>query len=422
MRERFTTLSMLALRSLWHRRFTVALLIISIALSSTLLLTVERIRTEMRDSFSNTVSGTDLLVGARSSPIQLLLYAIFHKGNATQNVSWKTYQDIKSNAKVAWTIPISLGDSHKGFRVVGTENSFFEHYHYGNKRPINFEKGGNPFTSLHETVIGAKVAKALHYKLGDEIIIAHGLGDISFSKHSKHPFEITGILQPTGTPIDNVVLVGLEALEAIHAGWKQSFSAYLKPGGQAETHALAPESITAFLIGLKSRVAIFHVQRAVNEYKEEPLQAVIPGVTLMDLWNTLSMVETTLLAISVMVTLISIIGMVALMLATLNERRREMALLRALGARASDIFLLIVGEAFATTLIGVALALGLLSLISLFAGDWLESYYSVRVVLRMPTPTEWSIMGGILAAGVISSVIPAARAYRHSLVDGMTPR
>lgn len=418
MRERISTLGLLALRSLWYRRYTIALLVISIALGSALLLTVERIRTEMREGFANTVSGTDLLVGARSSPVQLLLYSIFHMGNATQNVSWKTYQEIKSNPRVAWTIPISLGDSHKGFRVVGTTNDFFEHYRYGSKRQLQVN-GKAGFSTLTDTVIGYKVAKALGYKLGDKIVVAHGLGKISFSTHDKHPFEITGVLKPTGTPIDNAVLVGLDALEAIHAGWKM---AAFQPGTQEGAQALTPDSITAFLVGLKSRVAIFQVQRAVNDYRQEPLLAVIPGVTLMDLWNTLSVVETTLLALSALVTVISLIGMIALMLATLNERRREMALLRALGARAGDVLLLIVGEALVTTTCAVLLALGLFYGITLLGSDWLETTYSLRLGTRAPSLFEWQLMGGVIGAGVICSLLPAIRAYRQSLVDGMTPR
>jgi len=420
MRERFSTLSLLAFRSLWYRRYTVSLLILSIMLGSTLLLTVERLRTEMRESFANTVSGTDLLVGARSSPIQLLLYAIFHKGNATQNVSWKTFQEFSQHPKVAWTIPLSLGDSHKGFRVIGTSNAFFEHYRFGSKRNIELQ-GTTGFSSLYDTVIGAKVADALHYQLGDEIVIAHGLEDISFSRHGKHPFRVTGIMKPTGTPIDNAVLVGLDALEAIHAGWNAG--SFLKPKthNANATQTLAPESITAFLVGLKSRVAIFQVQRTVNDYKQEPLLAVVPGVTLMDLWNTLAVVETTLLALSILVTLISLIGMVALMLATLNERRREMALLRALGARAGDVLLLIVGEAFLTSMLAVTLALGLFNAIVLFAGDWLETAYSLRLTLSLPSPMEWALMAGIVVAGMLCSLLPAIRAYRQSLIDGLTP-
>lgn len=417
MRERLSTLGLLAIRSLWYRRYTITLLVISIALGSALLLTVERIRIEMREGFANTVSGTDLLVGARSSPVQLLLYSIFHMGNATQNVSWKSYQEIKSNPRVAWTIPISLGDSHRGYRVVGTTNDFFEHYRYGSKRELQVD-GKRGFSTLTDTVIGHKVATTLGYKLGDKIVISHGLGKISFSKHENHPFEVTGVLKPTGTPIDNAVLVGLDALEAIHAGWKM---AAFQPGTQADK-ALTPDSITAFLVGLKSRVAIFQVQRSVNEYRQEPLLAVIPGVTLMDLWNTLSVVETTLLVLSVLVTLISLIGMIALMLATLNERRREMALLRALGARAGDVMLLIVGEALLTTTTAVLLALGLFYGITLLGSDWLETTYSLRLGARAPSLVEWQMMGGVILAGIICSLLPAVRAYRQSLVDGMTPR
>lgn len=434
MRERFGTLSLLAIRSLWHRRYTVSLLIVSIMLGTALLLAVERLRSEMRESFANTVSGTDLLVGARSSPIQLLMYAIFHKGNATQNVSWETYQAFSNHPKVAWTIPLSLGDSHKGFRVIGTTNAFFEHYRYGQKRSLSVD-GAPGFSGLYDTVIGAAVAEALGYALNDEIIIAHGLEDIGFSRHGNHPFRVTGIMQRTGTPIDNAVLVGLDALEAIHAGWKPgsflnnglsgngapTLSHTTTPTANAPVAVLTPTSITAFLVGLKSRVAIFQVQRAINDYREEALLAVVPGVTLMDLWNTLAIVETILLALSILVTLISLIGMVALMLATLNERRREMALLRALGAHASDILFLIVGEALLTTLCAVTLSLGFFNIAVLVGGNWLETTYSLQLSVGLPSAREWLILSGIVMAGVLGSVLPAIRAYRQSLIDGLTP-
>lgn len=419
MRERITTLGLLATRSIWYRRYTALLLLFSLSMSTALLLAAERLRSELRTSFTNTVSGTDLLIGARSSPLQLLLYTVFHKGQATQNISWRTVQALQEHPKVAWAIPLSLGDSHKGFRVIGTDTRFFQHFKFGGKHSIGFSQGG-PFSMPFDVVVGANVAESLKYRLEDRITIAHGLEDVAFSKHDKHPFRISGIMTRTSTPIDNAVIVSLESLEAIHAGYTASFlSSALQRGTNA---TLSPESVTALMLGLKSRAAIFQVQRWVNEFRAEPLLAVIPGVTLMELWNMLSLVEAAMMAVIGLVTLIGLISLTALMLATLNERRREMALLRALGARRADVILLILSEGICICTLAVLLGLGIVTLLCGVLGDWLEVAYGLALPMRVPSSTEWALMGIVIFAGVISSLWPAWRSYRLTLADGMTPR
>lgn len=413
----------LAFKSMLNRKFTIALTIFSIALSIMLLLGVERLRNDARESFANTISGTDLIVGARSGPVQLLLYSVFRIGNPTNNVSWESYQDIGKQRLVAWTVPLSLGDSHRGFRVLGTNLDYFRHYHYGGGEALQFATGV-PFAEVYDAVIGADVARELDYRLGQGIVLAHGTGEVSFVQHADKPFRIVGVLRKTGTPVDRTVHVSLEGIEAIHAGWENGAP---RPGRQVDAaHArqmnLQPKSITAVLVGLKSRLAAFRVQRFINEYPEEPLLAALPGVALQELWDTMAIAQQALLAISVLVVLVGISGMATAILTSLNERRREMAVLRSVGARPWHIFVLFVGEAgvvmMAASLIGIAA----LYVTQLIARPIIQAQLGLFLPIHAPTVHELILIGAAIGAGVLVGLIPAYRAYRYSLADGMTIR
>jgi len=413
----------LAVQSLWNRRFTALLTLLSIALSVALLVGVERVRTEVRTSFANTISGTDLIVGARSGPVQLLLYSVFRIGNATNNISWQSYQDIASHPKVAWAVPLSLGDSHRGFRVLGTTLGYFDHYRYGRERALTFSTGG-PFADLYDAVIGAEVASSLDYELGDEIVIAHGAGDVSFARHDDKPFRIVGILAPTGTPVDRSVHVSLEAIEAIHAGWqggaplpRLSVSADL-----ARSLDLTPEAVTAVLVGLKSKIATFAVQRYVNDYPAEPLLAVLPGVALSELWSLIGIAENALLTISAFVVLVGLTGMLTALLIGLDERRREMAILRSVGARPIQVLTLIIGEAVFLTLLGILLGIALLYALLGAGQPLLETRLGLQIGIGALRPREWLLLASVLGAGLLVGLIPGWRAYRMSLTDGLSMR
>ncbi len=413
----------LALKSILNRKFTIALTIFSIALSIMLLLGVERLRNDARESFTNTISGTDLIVGARSGPVQLLLYSVFRIGNPTNNVSWESYQDIKNQKLVSWAVPLSLGDSHHGFRVLGTTLDYFKHYHYGAGNSLEL-KQGVAFDDLYDAVIGADVAKQLDYKVGSKIVLAHGTGDVSFVKHNDKPFRIVGILNKTGTPVDRTVHVSLQAIEAIHAGWENGAP---KPGRHIDADKtrqmnLQPKTITAALIGLKSRIAAFRVQRFINEYPEEPLLAALPGVALQELWDTMALAQKALLAISVLVVLVGITGMATAILTSLNERRREMAVLRSVGARPWHIFVLFVGEAGAVMVIAAAIGVAALYAIQLLAQPIIQSQLGLFLPIHPPTVHELVLLAAAICAGLLVGLVPAYRAYRYSLADGMTIR
>jgi len=417
------TIAGLAARSLWNRRGSALLTVFSIAVSVTLLVGVERVRTEARASFANTISGTDLIVGARSGDLNLLLYAVFRIGNATNNITWQTYQELAARREVAWTIPLSLGDSHRGFRVLGTSTAYYEHYRFAGDRTLDFAAGG-PVADLFDAVIGADVARQLGYALGQEVVIAHGLGATSFMNHDDKPFVIRGILRKTGTPVDRTVHVSLEAIEAIHADWQSGTrlrGQEISPE-QVRQLDLTPKAITAVLVGLKSRAASFRLQRAINEYPAEPLSAIIPGVALQQLWDLVGVVEIALLAISGFVVLGGLLGMLTAILTSLNERRREMAILRSVGARPWHIFGLLVSEAGLLATAGVAVGFAALYLLLAGAAPWIEERFGIFVALRPPGAWDLTIAGVVIAAALVMGTIPAWRAYRNALSDGLTIR
>jgi len=410
----------LAVKSLRNRKFTAALTALSIALSVLLLLGVERIRHESRESFTATIAGTDLVVGARTSPVNLLLSAVFHIGNATNNIEWKSYRAIADRADVAWTIPLSLGDSHRGYRVLGTTPAYFEHLRFARDRTLVLAQG-KPLEGEQDAVLGADVAQSLKYRVGDAIVIAHGAGDVSFALHDQHPFRVAGILARTGTPVDRTVHVTLAGLDAVHEEaepGEDPLAAIIGAKHPADT----PRAITAFLVGLKSRGAALSAQRAVNEYAGEPLTAVLPGVALQEVWEITGAVEKSLFAVSALVVVVGLSGMLVSLLTSLGERRREMAVLRSLGARPAQIFSLILGEAAFLTVIGILL--GVVALYAgLFAGRaWLESHLGLYIAVSWPSADEWGLVVLVAAAGLLIGLIPAWRSYRYSLADGMIVR
>ncbi|WP_448097690.1 ABC transporter permease [Luteibacter yeojuensis] len=412
----------LTLKSLRQRKAGVALTVFTIALSVFLLLGVERVRTEARQGFASTVSGTDLLVGARSGPVTLLLYSIFHIGEATNNITWKSYQDIRAMPEVAWTVPLSLGDSHRGFRVTGTSTAFFDHYHYGRGNAIAFASG-KPFSDLYDAVIGSEVARQLHYKVGDSLVLSHGLGGPHLASHADKPFRVSGVMAPTGTPVDATIAVSLEAIEAIHVDWH---SGIRLPGMEASAEQarhmdLTPKAITATLVGLRSRLSAFAVQRAINEYPEEPLLAVLPGVALGELWHLVGTAENALRVVSGMVLLVGMSGMLTALLGMLGERRREMAVLRAVGASTRTVFALLVMESTLLTIGGMLAGVALLDAATVLAHDYLLSTAGL-VIDATPAPGEWSLLLLVLVLGSLAGCIPGWVAYRRSLADGLQVR
>ena len=424
----------IARQSAWNRRSTLVWVVVSLALATALLWTLERLRHDIRQSFSQSVSGVDLIVGARSSPVQLMLFTVFHIGSVPQSMSMDSVQKLAQHRSVSWVVPLSLGDSHRGFPVLGTTPAFFQHFAYGDKQPLVLQQGAafaDTLDGLYEAVIGAEVARQMGYGLGQSITLGHGLHDHDHDhkgeqadEHADKPFKVVGILAPTGTPVDRSVQVSLKALEAIHLDWVAGTP---MPGGQipaeqARKFNLQPEEVTAALVGLKSRAAVFNVQRFVNFYEEEALMGVMPGVALGELWSVLGLGENALLAVSALVALVSVVSLMAVVLAGLNERRRELAVLRAVGAAPRHVLGLLTLEGTWVTCAGVLLGVLLAHAGMALASPWLQQSLGIRLQMDAPLPSQLSLAGAVLLAGLLASLGPAWRAYRLSLADGLSPR
>lgn len=423
-----TPLLGLAARSAWNRRGTLLLVAASVALATLLLLSIERLRTDVRASFSQAVSGTDLIVGARSGPVQLMLYAVFRLGGATNNIGMDSVRALGEHRAVDWVVPISLGDSHRGYPVMGTTTDYFVRFLYGDREALALQQGrafDGSLDGLYEAVLGADVAQRLGHRLGDRVVLSHGGGGgLPGSDHADKPFTVVGILARTGTPVDRTVHISLQGLEAIHLDWMGGapMRGLSIPAEQARKFDLEPKSVTAALVGLKSRAAVFMVQRHVAGHEAEPLMAVLPGVALDELWQVVGVGERALLGMSVLVAVVSLAGLVAVVLAGLNERRRELAVLRAVGAAPRHVLALLTLEGVLVTgagmVAGTVLTLGFIAL----AGPWLQAGFGIVLHAGALTASQGWMLLGVLVAGVLASLVPALRAYRLSLADGLSPR
>jgi putative ABC transport system permease protein len=420
----------IAARSAWNRRGTLVLVMLSIALATSLLLTLERLRTDIRSSFSQAVSGTDLVVGARTGPVQLMLYAVFHVGSASNGIRMSSLQEVAAHRAVAWWVPLALGDSHLGRPVLGTTRDYFTRFAFGDKQKLVFAQGrafAGDLDGLFEAVIGAEVADALGYRLGQRITLAHGLEEVHGELEQGHddkPFSIVGVLARTGTPVDRTVHISLQAIEALHLDWQGGAPL---PGAKiapelARKFDLQPKQVSAALLGLKNRAAVFNVQRFVGDYAAEPLLAVMPAVALDELWQAVGLGERALLAISGLVALVSLASLVAVVLAGLNERRRELAVLRAVGAGPRQVLVLLLAEGAWVTICGALLGALAAAVAVLLAGPWVQQHLGIRLHASAPSAAQWALFGAVVLAGMLASLVPGWRAYRMSLADGLSPR
>ena len=415
----------LAWHSLKNRKLTTGLTVVSIALSVALLVGVEHVRIGARDSFSNTISQTDLIVGARGGSLQLLLYAVFHIGSATNNVSYASYEHFRNHPAVEWTIPYSLGDSHRGFRVVGTTGDFYTHYRYRHDHKIEISEGRLP-EGVFDVVLGSDVARTLKYKIGDPIVVTHGISEgRGLLQHDDKPFHVVGILARTATPVDRSLYVTLYGIEAMHMDWADGgppLPGEETPASKVRKEDLKIKQITAFLLRSKSRIDTLRLQREINTFEDEPLMSIIPGVALAELWNTIGYAEEALTVVTFFVLVVGLMGMLVSLYTSLNERRREMAILRALGAGPRRVIFLLVLESFILSLAGTVLGVAVVYSGAFLTQPIIERRFGLFIPVTAPTETGYIYLCTVIVAGLLIGFVPAVKAYRNALADGLSIR
>ncbi len=412
----------LAWKSLRARAVTTGLTVFSIALSIMLLAGVDTLQSSARAGFAGTISHTDLVVGARGGDLPLLLSTIFHLGNASNDISWQSYQHFAHHPATAWTIPISLGDSFHGYRVVPTDENLYRHYQYRGGHSLAFAQGRVP-ADLFEVVAGADAAASLHLRLGQQLTLAHGVESRSILNHDAVPFTVCGILQRTATPIDRALYITLLGDEAMHFGWADGTPPAL---GEAipklDRSQLKVDQITAFLLGTKSRISTLYLKREIGTYKPEPLTAIIPAYTLQELWILLDYANAALSLVASAVVVVGLLAMVSALYTALHERRREIAVLRAVGLHMQQVFLLFITEATLIATAGALLGLGFLYGVLFTFRHLIETLAGIPLTIHAPTQRVCLYVFGTVVSAALLGVLPAWRAYRNSLLDGLQSR
>ena len=435
----------LVFQSLLNRWLSCFLIILTLAFSISLFFTVSRVQETVKSSFQNTVSGVDSLVAARGGNLQILLNSVFLIGEPSSTIKWHTYKDITNNNKIKWAVPISLGDSHKGYRVIGTSNDYFKEIKYSSGKNIEFQTG-NSFSDVFDVVLGSVVANKLNYSIGSSIVVTHGLSDagethtFQSEKHEEHEehddhgddddhaghdhddmgFKVSGILKPTGTPIDNGVYISLAGIEAMHTGWignQKVLDVSLEDILESE---LQPKTISAIFISLKNRTQIFQFQRDVLNYKNEAISSVMPGVTLSRLWMLTGNVDKAFKFITFLIIIIALLGMIAMTIAGLNSRRREMAILRSVGASPSNIVSLLLVESIIIALVSCAVGYIIMIIIFSLGKDYLQNNYGIFIDSFSIKNYDLQIIIAIVCAALIATIIPAIQVYKNTIRDGLS--
>ena len=436
-------LSTIAIESLKRRKTTALLTLLSITISISLLLCVDIVRSQVKTSFTRTVSGVDLIVGAPSGQLNLLLSSVFNIGTPTKGIDYKSIASLQSNSQVSWLIPLSLGDTHRGFRVVGTTNRFFEHFKYGDMQHLALSQG-DVFTQSLSTVIGADIASKLGYSVGDKIVISHGLGNVSFNNHDNHPFTISGVLEKTGTPVDKALYVTLQGLEEAHSAPQRTSVSLVRrqaenQGNSAHEHehehehehdeltsvdvdskAFTPKAVSVVMLGLKHRAAALQLQYQINQSKNEPLMAILPGMALAELWQIMGNVEALLLGLSGLIVVCALIGLATMLLATMRERYQEIAILRTIGAGPFTLLLLVQIEAMVLTILSAALSIGVVAGLMSMLKPWLSSTYGLFLSSPLFGKSSGVILLLILGCTYLVSLLPAIAAYKRGLHAGLS--
>ena len=407
----------LLLKSMRSRLIPTSLVTISLMASMVLLLSIERIQQGAEEGFNQSISGVDAIIGPRSSSIELVLYTVFHLGRPTNNITTKTVNDVKLRGDISWLVPIALGDSHKGFRVVATEPNYFEHIKYANGQPLVFSKGV-AFAELSEAVLGSDVAEKLSYRVGSKIQITHGSVESIGSKHDDFSFVVTGILNKTGTPIDRAIFLDLKGYELLHLGWKSGKKIFNLDDinlSSLPEDALIPKTVTAAFIGLKSKLTLFNFSKNIREYPKEAISAVIPGIALSELWSIVGLVDKGFQLLSWIIIAISLIAMVTLIIASLDNRKQEMTIYRANGASPKFLAMMVLCESLVIGLTAIVGAIILVTIVTYFATAQLNLALGISPSFEWISMGEITVFSFILLAGALSSLIPAVMVFRKNL-------
>ena len=398
------TLPLIIYRSLRQHALSTFITAGSIALACGLLMTVWMVKTQSQTAFTQTNAGFDAVLGARGSKLQLVLNAIFHLEASSGNLAYADYEAIKRHPAVKVAIPIAVGDNVRGFRLVGTVPELFETVEYAPGKKYVLGPGGKIFTpDAKEAVAGSFAAERLGLKVGDTFHPFHGL---AFDANNQHPdvYTLTGILAPTNTPADRVVWIPLKGL--------QTMSGH---------DARAATDVSAVLIQLRSPSAGFMLDMMYNKQGNRLTLAYPVGAIIADLFSKISWFDQVLALVAYLVALVAAGSVLASIYNSMSARQRDLAILRALGARWRTIFGAVVAEAAVIGALGAVAGYAVYFGLLLGVANVIRVQTGVVIDVAARLPILWICPLGMIGLCALGGVVPALKAYRTPVAETLAP-
>ena len=455
----------LVIKNILQRKFSVLLTVISVSLGVALIGSTLAIKEEVEKNFNQSNVGYEMIVGAKGSSMQLVLNTVFMLGNPVGNIRYEVYEKLKHDRRIALALPYALGDNYDGFNIVGTTDDLFTKFNYKVGKSFSFASG-HAFEahSKFQAVLGFDAAKSTGLKIGDEFIATHGLQETAEGmghQHEETPFTVVGILNRTGTASDKIIYTTVESVWAVHehelhhehepealiadhdahmhtneherANETQKnehvheHDHHHHEGISTEDHHIT--DLTAVLIKVRSPLFALHLYKQINDW---PLaQAAIPVNEIKSLFEIISNIDWAFFLITVLVIVVALIGMMVSIYNSLYERRREISIMRALGAHRSKIFGIIILEAFTISFFGALFGLFFSKLLSLVLKGYILETTGVEISVKLLTmisfyeitelPVELLIMSSVSFIGALVAIIPAIVAYKTDVSKNLSP-
>ena len=396
-------------------RLSTALSIMLLAIGVGMVAFVMVVSQQLTDRFNRDIRGIDMVVGAKGSPLQLILSAVYQMDSPTGNIPLSEVKRLQKHPLVKYSIPLAYGDSYQGYRIVGTEEKYLEHY------DAQFATG-NVWTKDFEAVIGSETAENLNLKLGDHFHGSHGLVD-DMHVHEEEAYHVSGILKPTGTVVDRLILTNIGSVWHIHGEHGDTEEAAHDHEGHYhgddvhEGHAHEPEDdsreITALLIKFKNPMAMMQLPRHVNTNTN--MQAALPAIEVNRLYQLLGVGFTTLQIIGALIMVIAAISVFISLLNSLKDRKYELALMRSLGASPFKLFSMVILESLLLCIIGYSAGIALGRIGLLLMARLGEEQMQMSLTGNGFTMEEVWLLPVTLIIGLIAALIPAFQAYRTDI-------
>ncbi len=398
------TIWLIVRRSMRQHLLSTLITSMSIALAGGLWLSVWTIKDQANATFTGVDSGFDAVLGARGSKLQLVLNSIFHVEASPGNLAWEDYEDLRSNPSVASAVPIAVGDNYRGYRLVGVSTNLFSEIEYRPGESFEVFNGGRVFDpGRREAVVGSFVAQKLGLRVGDTFHPYHGL---IFDEKNQHAetYVVVGVLKPSNTPSDRVIWIPLAGLQRMSGHDPK-----------------AATDLSAVLVKLRSAQAGFRLDLMYNKQGDRLTLAWPIGQIMAQLFSKISWFDRVLELIAYLVAVVAIGSVLASIYNSMNERRRDIAILRALGARRRTIVGTIVLEAVSISVIGMLIAYGVYALVFSLVASVIRAEMGVVLNVAEWHPVMLWAPAFMVGMSALAGLVPAIKAYRTNVAENLLP-